>query len=235
MAKKLVEIESLIKSREKEFINYLEHELNSDVFRFVNEITHITNTYLFSGIIRNFFLGYNEIRDVDIVVESDKNIQRLIERYPHKKNSFGGHKIKIGNTKIDLWGTQNTWAFNSYQTLLDFGLEKYLPYTAFFNFSAVLYSINEERFLYTKPFLNFLRDKEIDVVFTPNANYQLCLINSFYYSDKYHLDISEKLKDLIKKIYYRENTDYKEVQYKHFGKVLYENKEIERRIIALSI
>lgn len=230
MAKKLSEIESIIKSKENHFFNFLEEILDKDVFNFIESLSMNTNVYLFSGIIRNYFLNNLVIRDVDIVIESDEEIQLLLDKYEYRRNSFGGYKIIINNMVIDVWRIDRTWAINNHQTILNFDLDKYIPHTAFFNFSAIIYSINRKKFIYTIHFLRFLRDKKMDIVYVPNANYHLCVVNCFYYSDKYNLKISKKLGETIIKIFLRIDKNYNEVQEKHFGEILYNNVEIEDKI-----
>lgn len=235
MARKLAEITKLIESREKPFYHFLEEVIDTDVFNFIELMSQSTNVFLFSGIIRNYFLKNSTVRDVDIVIESDDKIQSLIEKYEYRINSFGGYKVMINGMEIDIWRMDKTWAINYHQTILNFDLDKYIPNTAFFNFSAIIYSINKKEFIYTKHFLRFLRDKKMDVVYIPNANYHLCVVNSFYYSDKYHLKFSKNLSNIIKKLHSRIDKDYSSVQEKHFGKILYKNSEIEERLQKLNI
>ncbi|WP_055437149.1 hypothetical protein [Lacinutrix algicola] len=234
MARKLSKIKELIESKEKPFYHFLEEVIDTDVFNFIELLSQTTNVFLFSGIIRNYFLKNSTIRDVDIVIESDEGIQSLLEKYEYRINSFGGYKVMINRMEVDIWRMDKTWAINHHQTILNFDLDKYLPNTAFFNFSAIIYSINKKEFIYTKHFLRFLRDKKMDVVYIPNANYHLCVVNSFYYSDKYNLKFSKKLSETIKKIHSRIDKDYSSVQKKHFGEILYKNVEIDDRLQNLN-
>ena len=79
-------------------------------------------------------------------------------------------------------------------------------------------------------FLRFLRDKKMDVVYKPNANYPLCVINTLYYSEKYNLKINENLKDYILFLHSKNNFDYENAQMKHFGKIIYTYEEIVKKI-----
>ncbi|GMN08915.1 hypothetical protein MTsPCn9_06290 [Croceitalea sp. MTPC9] len=230
MAKKLADIQEYIELQNKPFSSYLKNSLTNNVYDFIEEMALHTKVYLFSGIIRNYFLKNKTIRDVDIVIESDHDLMELMNQYDCRVNSFGGYKVKIDNLVVDVWRMDKTWAINKHQTILNLWLDTYIPHTAFFNFSAVVFSINEEKFIYTKYFLRFLRDKKMDVVYAPNANYHLCVVNSFYYSEKYNLKFSKKLVELLKKIHSRIDKNYVPVQEKHFGKVLYQNFEIEERL-----
>ncbi len=235
MARKLSEIKELIETNEKPFYHFLEEVIDTDVFNFIELVSQRTDVFLFSGIIRNYFLKNSIIRDVDIVIESDDKIQSLLKKYEYRINSFGGYKVRINNMEIDIWRMDRTWAINYHQTILNFDLEKYIPNTAFFNFSAIIYSINKKEFIYTKHFLRFLRDKKMDAVYIPNANDHLCVVNSFYYSDKYNLKFSKNFSKIIIKIHSRIDKDYSSVQKKHFGEILYNNLEIAERLQKLNI
>ena len=93
-----------------------------------------------------------------------------------------------------------------------------------------MYSLNEKSFYYTEDFLRFLKDKRMDVVFEKNPNYKLCIVNTLYYSDKYHLEITEKLKKYIVELYHNNDKDFVQVQLRHFGKIIYSNDIIEHRV-----
>lgn len=235
MGKRLSDIASFVDSKTSDFKKYLESELDSETQGFISRLTEASPTYLFSGVIRNFFLGYREIRDVDLVVESHPLVNEIISDYDYRVNSFGGYKIQLNKLPIDLWYVDRTWAFTKNQTTMDFGADKLLPHTAFFNFSSIMYSFREERFYYNKQFLYFIKDREIDAVYLPNANYKLCLVNTFYYADRYQLKISDRLMKWVIKTFQKESKEYSGIQHKHFGEVLYGDEEIERRVLAATI
>lgn len=229
MAKKLSDIKRAIESREEDFIPYLRERLDSEVVNFLINLSKIDDLYLFSGIIRNYFIGVDEIRDVDVMIDSTKDISNFITKYTHRRNSYGGYKIFINNTTIDLWYLRDTWALRNTQKVLEFELERYIPSTAFFNFSSILFSFKEQTFFYTKHFLRFLRDRRIDYVYEPNANYALCVVNTFYYQDKLKLSLTDNLKRFIFDRYKKYLTEYNTIQIKHFGEILYSNEEIVYR------
>jgi hypothetical protein len=236
VAKRLDKIRNSVDNEADQFFDYLTTTLDKEIIQILSTLSGGTKAYIFSGIIRDYFLRRDQkIRDVDVVVESEDILQPILKTFEYKKNSYGGYKIKTESVDIDLWSIQKTWALNNVQATLNFELAKYIPTTSFFNFSAVLYSLNDKQFYYSKHFLNFLRDKKIDVVFEPNANYQLCIVNSFYYSDRYKMKLSEQLKKLIKKLFNREDKEFSKIQQKHFGRIIYSNDEIERRVKAISI
>lgn len=232
MAKKLSDIKKLVDSSASPFLDFLNKGVDNDVLKLLYSLTNYTDVYIFSGIIRNYFLESNTIRDIDIVLSQEIDVLSFFKDFHVKPNSFGGYKINVKNTTIDLWFLENTWAFK-HQKTLNFELEKQIPSTAFFNFSSIIFSLKEKSFFYRKDFLRFLRDKKIDVVFKPNANNSLCIINTFYYSDKYHLKIAKKLKDHIKYLQNINSQNHEETQLKHFGEILFTNDEIELRLNTL--
>jgi len=173
------------------------------------------------------------MRDIDMVLRDQIDIKPFFENGRIRKNSFGGFKIITRNVKVDLWYLENTWAIK-HQRPINFELHDYIPYTAFFNFSAIAYSFNERRFIYTKDFLRFLRDKKIDFVYKPNFNNTLCIVNSIYYSERFNLKISDRLKRYIIELHKSGFRDYESAQKKHFGNVLYSNQDILEKIFLIN-
>lgn len=221
MAKEYNHIRRAINSQAKSFKIYLKDFLLDPVsWQLLNVIATQTHIYIFSGVIRNFLLGEYENRDLDIVVSEMENI-RIPKDYLKSiiinKNSFGGFKIKIGQLQVDVWDIKNTWGLQK----LNLRKKPYnLINTAFFNFSAIIYDFNKERFIFNEKFESFYFDKSIDIVYKDNPNKALCIINTIYYSQKYYFIIK---RDLCKWIVENSNFDYdyNKVQIKHFGKIIY--------------
>lgn len=208
----------------KNFKEYLERFLSAPVFNFLEEISERTEIIIFSGVIRNYFLKYKgPIRDLDIVLFAiDKETLETISLYNPKQNSFGGFKLNIDSLDIDLWELKNTWAIKNDKVNPELFEELNLPNTAFFNFSSVIYNYNHQKFIYNNDFEKFLKTKELDLVLEENPLPQLCLINTIYYKEKFHLNIAPNLKK-----YFVINFDkfvekeFSEIQLKHFGDIKY--------------
>jgi hypothetical protein len=229
--KGLINIKNVVDSSGKAFKSYLEETENPDVIKFIEELSLLTRVFIFSGVIRNFFIGERSSRDIDIVLESDVPFLHLLSGAKVQENSFGGFKIHYGNSTIDIWYLEDTWAFrNDHIEVFHFALDTKIPGTAFFNFSSVIYSFNERKFFYTDHFLRFLRDKEIDFVYDKNPNLKLCVLNTFYYSDKYNLTVKDRLKKLIVEIYEKYDKDYSSVQFKHYGRLIYSSDHLQHRV-----
>lgn len=232
MAKKLADIQNWIESSTDEFRGYFLGLLSSDGERLIKSINAEARVYIFSGIIRSYFLEKGNVRDIDIVIDGHIDLDKFLVNYKYIRNSFGGYKVQIGATIIDMWFLKRTWAL-MYQPILEFDLEKYLPNTAFFNFSSVVYSYDENKFYYSKDFLRFIRDRKIDLVYAPNANEALCVVNSLYYSSKLKMGLGNKLKKHLKSIFNKNIGRYEQVQTKHFSQVIYSEKELADWVSSL--
>jgi hypothetical protein len=232
VGRKYYEIENRINNSNIKFLEFIHNNLPSDVCDFIDSLNKLTEVTIFSGIIRNFFLSKTEIRDLDIVLADHIEIEYLLSKASSvTRNSFGGYKIKFSEIDIDMWYLKDTWAFNHQKTFDLNNLINLIPATAFFNFSAIIFSLSSKKFIYTIDFVRFLRKKEIDVVYKPNANKKLCVVNTYYYSLKYDLMISEKLIKLLRYLHFSTDGMYLETQKKHFGKRIFYNQEINSFVI----
>jgi len=234
VAKKLSDIADIVNSSSEEFLEYIKRNVDAEVHSFLMRLAEVNDVYIFSGVIRNFFLQKEEIRDLDIVIRDDINIELLVPNsISVRRNSFGGYKINISETNIDLWTLEKTWAVQ-YQKRLELdsevdNLHRFIPSTAFFNFSAILFSLNEKKFYYKTDFLSFLQNREINYLYKPNANVSLCVVNTLYYANEYNLAIADKLKRYLIQLY-KTKLEYNQTQLKHFGKILYTEEYINNTI-----
>ncbi|RPJ72547.1 MAG: hypothetical protein EHM20_13610 [Alphaproteobacteria bacterium] len=232
MARKLADIEKSIKESSIDFYTHLARILPPAVWDFLNVLMSRTDVYLFSGVIRNYFINRKNdaLRDIDFIITKEVNIDELFPEMNVRKNSFGGSKIFIGGLTVDLWMIKSTWALNQGQMKMEFDLLNHLPDTTFFNFSSILFSLKDKKFIIGKHFLRFLRDKKLDVVLETNPYPALCIVNSFYYANKFNLKLSGKLEEYILKNY-RQNIElFDQTQLKHFGRIMYSQTELIHRI-----
>ena len=206
-----------IQGRAYAFYDYLQADvLGERTRRLLNIISQRTDVYIFSGVIRNFLLGFKENRDIDIVVSDMDAVNAFIEevhRIDVSKNTFGGYKVKIDGTTIDMWALGNTWG------IMEKNMRK-TPYnlvrTAFFNFSSIVYDLKRKAFIFENDFCFFLRTNAMDIVFPENPNTTLCILNTIYYAKKYKFPVAY---DLCKWIvcHYREDLPFDDVEKVHFN------------------
>jgi predicted house-cleaning noncanonical NTP pyrophosphatase (MazG superfamily) len=232
VGKKLTNIEKNIKENSFEFNNYFESNISLPVNEFIKNLKAKTNVFIFSGIIRDYFVNPNAniFRDIDIIIEDDLEIENITKNLDYKKNSFGGYKILIDNFTIDLWVIRKTWGLNNGQLKFEFDFLNELPKTTFFNFSSILFSLNKVEFIVGIDFLRFIRDKKIEIVSEKNPYPELCIVNSFYYQDKLKYKLGSKLKKYILDNYLQNIDNLEPIQVKHFNTIKYPLKVLKKRI-----
>lgn len=204
------------------FFKYLNNSLESEIVKFLEILSSLTDVIIFSGVIRNFIINpKHKIRDLDIVLHDNiEEVEQLLKVFSYKKNSFGGYKLLINNLKIDIWFLEDTWALKNKKVNRLLFKSYDLPNTAFFNFSSVIFNYNNKSFISNQNFINFITKKEIDLVLEENPYPELCIVNTLYYKQKYHLKVSKNLKK-----YYTENFPklsencFNKVQEKHFEEI----------------
>lgn len=238
MGKELIKIDEVyIQEHSENFNCYLNELFPTLVWDLVNKLLPKTNVYLFSGIIRDYFLeAEHSFRDIDFVIEDDLEIESLFSDLPIRKNTFGGYKIMIDSITIDLWSIKNTWGIkiNPFLPFAEFSDILELPRTTFFNSSSILFSLNDKEFIVGKPFLDFLEKKELDIVLEKNPEPALCVINSLYYKEKYQLKLSKKLKKYILKNRDKYVSEFDNIQEKHFKEIIYTTEDIVAKLHFVS-
>ena len=201
----------------------------------IDDLSLNFDVYLFSGVIRDYFLNYpNKFRDIDLVVKPISSLtldekMGLFKSFNIFKNSFGGYKVEINGQHIDLWELNETWALKNRlmgnKLFLD---ASELLGTPFFNFSAIIFDFKLNQFSYSNDFLLFLKKRELDLVLKINPLPQLCVINTIFYKLKFNLAISKNLKQYCIEYFGKYNkNDFENIQLKHFGEIKYEYSYIK--------
>lgn len=220
-------IKLFIDQQADSFYSYLENmQLDHESWELLKDISRQTDVYIFSGVIRNFFLGYIEVRDLDIVIRKTNSLQipiDYIKKVSIIRNSFDGYKLKLGKLSVDIWYIQDTWGIK-YEKKVP--TEEALIKSAFFNFSAVAYDFNKKKFRFTDDFCKFLESQILDIVYEKNPNIPLCIINTIYYADKFKLSIGKKLCLWIVD-HFSDYYDYEQTQLKHFGHIMYSQRFVK--------
>ena len=100
---------------EDKLTNYIWNKLfiSAKEKKFLSDILKETDIVVFGGVVREFVLNdFNQVehRDIDLVVVNlDQSVEKLLEPYLIRKNSFGGYKLRIDKKEIDLWKLAETW------------------------------------------------------------------------------------------------------------------------------
>ncbi|MDD6473061.1 MAG: dNTP triphosphohydrolase [Bacteroidales bacterium] len=197
----------------------------------MNILSSHDHVYVLSGVIRDFLTGdYGGARDFDIVLRhgnfKDFDILRFLRKSERSKNSFGGLKIRHYNEVVDIWRMSDTWGLKKQNLGLT---PESLINTVFFNFSAIVYDLNNRKFIFDERFCSFLQTLTMDVVYPETPNVPLCLVNIYHYQKRYGYRVSERMGRWIK-AHYHEEYDLETVQLRHFGNILYSNEIIRNYI-----
>lgn len=178
------------------------------------------STFVFSGLTRNFLLGYLNNRDIDFVVIDSPRLRIPISQLREisiLKNKFGGYKLQTEHLSIDVWDVEKTWG------IVQEGMRSTaysLMNTAFFNFSSIVYDYNKGRFYITDEFCKFYNTHVMEVVYAKNPRIATCIVNALYYADKYEFVIGESLRKWVVKNY-DATLDYRAAQESRFNSIVY--------------
>ena len=214
-------------------IQSLSYRLYIDSILEQNHIKELTDrvagqvqTFVFSGLTRNFLLGYLNNRDIDFVVIDSPRLKIPISQLREVsilKNKFGGYKLLTEHLTIDVWDVEKTWGIVQEGMR---GTAYSLMNTAFFNFSAIVYDYNNKRFYITDEFCEFYKTHVMEVVYAKNPRIATCIVNSLYYADKYEFVIGNSLRKWVAK-HFDTNLDFKSAQEGRFNSVLYSDDLIK--------
>ena len=207
--------------------------LTPNVRNSIEEISKHSSVYIFSGIIRDFLTGVIDVvRDCDIVINPGQDFKipvSLLRKARYERNQFGGLKIMGDDMSLDVWFLENTWGIVKEGDIPE--VDSLLKRT-FFNFSSIVFDYTNEKFIYTEDFVVFIQTNTMEVVYPLNPNNELCVVNTFYFSDKRGIAIGRSLKQWISS-HYDENMNFESMQARHFHKIIYTNDTIKKRVMEL--
>lgn len=176
----------------KDNLNKLQED--GDIKQFLDTLSSRGKVLLFGGAIRDWLLGNNP-KDIDFVVDCPDAALKFLDKYKAEKNRFGGYKLYLKGTKIDLWALETTWAFKNDKTLLP--TLPTITRTAFLTLDAIAYSTDSGE-IYENGFEKTLESRVLDIMYEPNPFPYLCVSKSLCAMVKYDLNPSEKLIQYIR-------------------------------------
>jgi len=229
-----------MKEMEIKFGEYIYSELffTSEQRRFINLLLSSGDAYIFGGVIRDFFLeksGTVEHRDIDIVVKKfGSDLERYIKERMVRKTRFGGYKFWLGEKEIDIWELKKTWAIH-HKPKFELMLDELLPATSFFNITAIVFLMAENKFLYNKKFEQGIKSRVLDIVYEPNPFPELCIVKTIEYVQKYGLRVSKGLRKYILRHFGRTNKKLISIQLSHYGLIKYNERIINQFIEMLRL
>lgn len=223
-----------IDKNNKKFYNYLRNKVLGTYSSYLDDIAKKTEVYVFSGIIRDFFVQNDRFkkRDLDLVVidypegflDSFKSDVHFISV---SFNKFGGIKLVMEDLIIDIWRLRDTWGIKKMK--LDTKDALSLIKTTFFNFSSIVFDYNEKKFLHDKKFDEFLENRTMDVVFSRNLDDTCCIVSTLHYKKEFDFGVSDRLARWLRDKY-NPKMDFDGVQIRRFGEVEFSPEEIREFI-----
>ncbi|MFH5835215.1 hypothetical protein ACHAL6_03940 [Proteiniclasticum sp. C24MP] len=208
---------------------------DNSVFMFIEKLSNMGELIFFGGSIRDLYLdlqNHTSPRDYDIVINSStkiKELEKIIESYDHKKNRFGGYKVKIGSTEFDIWRIEKTWAFSN--NLLE-SKENNLINSVYLSVDGIAYNYNKKK-LYDNILKHTNEKKEISVVLKNNPQKELNLLRGLVYKQKYKYSFSHTLKSEYRLQKERNKNLSKllyDLQFDHYKEEKLTLKQIEREL-----
>ena len=226
------DIRQTINSQAQSFGLYIDHRISeAGISQLFNYVAERGDVYVFSGIIRNFLLGYLENRDIDFVISMRETLNipiRFLRGSTITKNKFGGVKIQKNGFNIDVWNIGSTWSVDTRKGISSpYSLLK----TAFFNFSSIVYDYHKRKFIYDDTFCRFKEYNIVDVVNVANPFPSACVVSTLHYAATYEFEIGDKLRRWIVK-HYDQSADFVNIQKKRYGTVLYDHSTIDEFVNA---
>lgn len=199
-----VEGQNIKKEFKSHFLQKMEEE---KLISFFYEIFIYGTAYVVGGFFRDFLSGKIS-RDIDIIVDIENS--RLVELvnklpYPHMVNRQGGIKLKLQNIELDIWSTENNWAFkNKLVKLNDENKLLSIAKGCFYNYDSLVINLHNFSYnlQYYKEFrknneLNILQENSIYKNLNPSV--EANILRAFYIKFKYESTFSNNTAYYIKK------------------------------------
>lgn len=219
--------DKVIDNRGCEFKDYLKEIVGSYNYTLLDKLSKEVDVYIFSGIIKDFLLGYRiAARDIDITFRGKlKKRWEVIANHKFKiiTNRFGGFKLLSEDSiSVDIWNIENTYGIKN---KIDSASPYDLLNIVFFNFTSVVYDFSKEKFIYDERFLDFLENRTIEIVNIENPDLELCFVNIYHNVKKYGIGLGRSVKNWALE-FFREDLYFNHVQEKHFHTQLYSQIEL---------
>lgn len=217
----------VINLRACEFKGYLKEIVGSYNYLLLNKLSKEVDIFIFSGIIKDFILGYHiAARDIDITFRG--RLKRRWETIANHRfriitNRFGGYKLLSDECiTLDVWDIEKTYGIKHKSDTTN---PNELLNTVFFNFTSVVYDFSEEKFIYDEKFLDFLENRTIEIVNSENPDPELCFVNIYHNVKKYGIELGTSVKEWAVE-YFQEDLYFDQVQERHFHTQLYSQIEL---------
>jgi three-Cys-motif partner protein len=172
---------------------------------FIYETSLLGKLFIVGGYLRS--IANQEIpRDLDIIVnigqdKLDHIVETVFQNY--HKNRMGGYKVSLDKIAIDIWSTENNWAFK--ERLVKNFEQNYVEKIGegtFFNYDSLVIDLHSFQCNF-KHYNTCAKANQLDII-QKNSNYKRLnptreanVLRAFYLMEKYQLTLSEQLVSYI--------------------------------------
>lgn len=195
-----------IDKNDKEIMKlYLDTLLNKNYYAhgILKKLLDIGKIYIIGGAVRDIIIKNKEPRDLDIIIdcktEDEYEIEHALQDIVYKKNRFGGYKIKLDNLEIDLWSTDNNWAFK--ENILE-NKEDNIQRSTFLDFDSPVYDLLNDS-LRVDYFNSAMISSKIDITLNEkylmrNPTPEINILRMFIIKQDWNLMFSDLVEEYIK-------------------------------------
>lgn len=210
---------------------------NKEINMLINSLKEYGDLILIGGAVRDLIIKKSTPRDIDIIVNTNLNLDSLLLKYDTCfKNRFNGYKIIIDSLEFDIWSINDHWAFKN--NIVEKNLNN-LRNTTFLDFDSPWYNFTKEEGD-IELFMKCLEKHQIDITLDPkdielNPNAEINVLRMLAINNEWKLDFSEKVINYIVKWTEKNSKDYLEklynAQFRHYKYEKYD-KELIRKLIC---
>lgn len=169
------------------------------------------SAYIVGGFLRDA-LNKKECRDIDIIVEVDKDkLQQIVSSSgcTYCINRHGGIKLNLVSLDVDIWSIDSNWAFEQNLVSLSDDKNRRLLCIAkgcFYNYDSLVMNLANYNFDFHY-YKQFVDKQELDILMLSpkyknlNPTTEANVIRAFFIKEKYGVELSKQLEEyLFKKI-----------------------------------
>lgn len=221
-------------------IMYTKLKYHQPAYNLFRHFEKYGNLYLIGGVLREYkdSGSFQNLRDIDLVlnVHDEDSCKKELQKYSPKRNRFGGYKIDCGGLILDLWFIEDTWAYREH--VVECSADEYnmnLAKTVFLNLDSIVYDWKNETWQ-DETYRKAMESRVLDTVLEKNPEIPLNILRSLILKQRYQMEYSEKLKNIIGEQNSRiENlAEYlDEMQRKRYGKRMVSYEYIVRELSVL--
>lgn len=178
-----------------------ERRNRGEVATFSADLQKMGRVATIGGFLRDVYLAGNRRfqSDVDFVIDASSlhEFDSFVEKNNGSPNRFGGYSIRLGNWDVDVWPLQRTWA--AVQGYVDVRRLEDLTQATFFDWDAVLFSIEEQKVICSSDYFEKVRSRILGINLAPNPNPLGNAIRALRYAQRWNARLSANLAEHVLK------------------------------------